>query len=118
SEITHGTNAPVFGRANLRTLQPPPLPEIEAIQSLIQSFASLRDFDKVRVLAESGLTLFRENPSGERITRMAVESGLYEVLGRDLLRRGDYQNAMKTFEQVVSLRLSGFRDRSKLRTSP
>src|SRR5215467_10583020 len=36
-EIAHGTNAPVFGRANLRTLQPPPLPEIEAIQSLIQS---------------------------------------------------------------------------------
>jgi len=117
-EITHGTNAPVFGRANLRTLQPPPLPEIEAIQSLIQSFASLRDFDKVRVLAESGLTLFRENPSGERITRMAVESGLYEVLGRDLLRRGDYQNAIKTFEQVVILRRAHFANRSKLRTSP
>src|SRR5215813_4009683 len=117
-EITHGTNAPVFGRANLRTLQPPPLPEIEAIQSLIQSFASLRDFDKVRVLAESGLTLFRENPSGERITRMEVESQLYEVLGRDLLRRGDYQNAIKTFEQVVILRRAHFANRSKLRTSP
>src|SRR5215813_7899152 len=117
-EITHGTNAPVFGRANLRTLQPPPLPEIEAIQSLIQSFASVRDFDKVRLLAENGLRLFRENPSGERIHRMEVESQLYEVLGRDILRQGDYQKAIKTFEQVVILRRAHFANRSKLRMSP
>src|SRR5215813_6857586 len=113
-EIAHGTNAPVFGRANLRTLQPAPLPEIGAIQSLIQSYASVRDFDKARVLADQGLTLLRENPAGDKITRLAVESGLYVTLGNDFLRRRKYEKAIDNLERAVDLQRSVFADRSHL----
>ena len=95
-------------------LQPPPLPEISAIQNLIQSYTSVRDFDKARVLADRGLTLLRENPAGDKITRLAVESGLYATLGNDLLRRREYEKAIDNLEHAVYLQRSHFADRSSL----
>ena len=82
-DIAHRTNAPVFGRANLRTLQPPPLPELSVIESLARIYQSVRDFDKARALAERGLALLKKNPSGSPHTRMARESSLYDALGND-----------------------------------
>ena len=95
-------------------LQPPPLPEINAIQNLIQSYTSVRDFDKARVLADRGLTLLRENPAGNQITRLSLESGLYVTLGNDLLRRREYEKAIDNLENAVYLQRSHFADRSSL----
>jgi CHAT domain-containing protein len=94
--------------------QPPPLPEIKAIKNLIQSYTSVRDFNKAKVLAEQGLTLLRANPAGDQITRLAVESGLYATLGNDLLRRGEYEKAIDNLERTVYLQRSHFADRSSL----
>jgi CHAT domain-containing protein len=94
--------------------QPPPLPEINAIQNLIQSYTSVRDFDKARVLADRGLTLLRENPAGDKITRLSVESSLYATLGNDLLRRREYEKAIDDLEHAVYLQRSHFADRSRV----
>src|SRR5262249_8049296 len=96
-------------------LQPPPLPEITAILNLIQSYTSVRDFDKARVLADRGLTLLRENPAGDKNTRLSVESGLYETLGNDLLRRREYEEAIDYLELAVYLQRAHFASRSRLR---
>src|SRR5215813_10895003 len=95
-------------------LQPPPLPEIHAIQNLIQSYTSVRDFDKTRVLADRELTLLRENPSGNKITRLSVESDLYATLGNELVRRREYEKAIEDLERAVDLQRSDFADRSHL----
>jgi CHAT domain-containing protein len=94
--------------------QPPPLPEINAIGNLIQSYTSVRDFDKARVLADRGLTLLRENPAGDKITRLSVESSLYATLGNDLLRRREYEKAIDDLEHAVYLQRSHFADRSRV----
>jgi CHAT domain-containing protein len=96
------------------TFQPPPLPEINAIQNLIQSYTSVRDFDKARVLADRGLTLLRENPAGDPITRLSVESGLYARVGNDFLRRQEYEKAIDNLERAVDLQRSHFADRSRV----
>ena len=105
-DIAHRTNAPVLGRAGLRTLQPPPLPELSVIESLARIYQSVRDFDKARILAERGLALLKKNPSGEPHTRMARESSLYDALGNDHLRRGDYSKAIDNLLRAVNLRLA------------
>ena len=95
-------------------LQPPPLPEIGAINNLIQSYTSVRDFDKARVLAVRGLTLLRENSAGDPITRLSVEGGLYATLGNDLLLRREYEKAIDNLEHAVYLQRSHFADRSRV----
>jgi CHAT domain-containing protein len=105
-DIAHRTNAPVLGRANLRTLQPPPLPELSVIESLARIYQSVRDFDKARTLAKRGLALLKKNPSVEPQIRMARESSLYDALGNDHLRRGDYAKAIDNLLRAVNLRLA------------
>src|SRR5215472_3269906 len=96
------------------TFQPPPLPEVRAIDNLIRSYTSVRDFDKARALADRGLTLLRENPAGDKITRLSVESDLYATLGNDFLRRRKYEKAIEDLERAVDLQRSHFADRSHL----
>src|SRR5262245_1958702 len=99
----------------LNNFQPPPLPEINAISNLIRSYTSLRDFDKAGALANQGLTLLRENPAGDKNTRLQMESGLYETLGNDLLRRREYEEAIDYLELAVYLQRAHFASRSRLR---
>jgi CHAT domain-containing protein len=94
--------------------QPPPLPEINAINNLIHSYTSVRDFDKARVLANQGLTLLRENPAGDKNTRLSVESTLYVTLGNDFLRRREYEEAIDYLELAVYLQRSHFASRSRM----
>jgi CHAT domain-containing protein len=103
-----------LARSNQDGFQPPPLPEINAINSLIQSYTSLRDFDKARALANQGLTLLRENPAGDKNTRLAVESTLYVTLGNDFLRRREYEEAIDYLELAVYLQRAHFASRSRL----
>ena len=94
--------------------QPPPLPEIKAINHLIHSYTSVRDFAKARALANQGLTLLRENPAGDKNTRLAVESTLYVTLGNDFLRRREYEEAIDYLEVAVYLQRAHFASRSRL----
>ena len=122
--ITYGERAlDIAQRTQVSTLalarsqgkfQPPPLPEINAIGNLIQSYTSVRDFDKARVLADRGLTLLRENPAGNPVTRLSMESGLYAALGNDLLRRREYEKAIDNLDSAVYLQRSHFADRSRV----
>jgi CHAT domain-containing protein len=57
----------------------------------------------------------RENPSGDRITRLSLESTLRAALGREFLRRREYQNAIDTLELAVDLQRAHFADRSVTR---
>jgi CHAT domain-containing protein len=66
------------------------------------------------VLADRGLTLLRENPAGDKITRLSVESSLYATLGNDLLRRREYEKAIDDLEHAVYLQRSHFADRSRV----
>src|SRR5262249_22618313 len=114
-DIAQRTQVSTLGLARAEgNLQPPPLPEIHAIQNLIQSYTSVRDFDKARVLADRGLTLLRENPAGNKITRLSVESGLLPTLGNELVRRREYEKAIEDLERAVDLQRSHFADRSHL----
>src|SRR5215813_6510275 len=114
-DIAQRTQVSTLGLARAEgNLQPPPLPEIHAIQNLIQSYTSVRDFDKARALADRGLTLLRENPAGDKITRLAVESGLYVTLGNDFLRRREYEKAIDNLERAVYLQRAHFASRSGL----
>src|SRR5215813_13070075 len=94
------------------TFQPPPLPEVRAIDNLIRSYTSVRDFDKARALADRGLTLLRENPAGKKMTRLSVESDLYVTLGNDFLRRRKYEKAIEDLERAVYLQRAHFASRS------
>src|SRR5262245_58020000 len=118
-DIAQRTQVSTLGLAHssqgLNNFQPPPLPEINAISNLIQSYTSLRDFDKASALANQGLTLLRENPAGDKNTRLSVESGLYETLVNDLLRRREYEEAIDYLELAVYLQRAHFASRSRLR---
>lgn len=94
--------------------QPPPLPEIRAIQTLIRSYTFVRDFDKARALADRGLSLLKENPAGDPITRLAQEGGFYRIIGNDLLRRKEYEKAIKNFERAVDLQRVHLSSRSRM----
>ncbi len=116
-EIAHRTNAAVLPLARGTTpgwgnLEPPPLPEIKAIRSLIASYRAVRDFDKVMALAERGLTLLKENPAGDWNTRLLVKAGLYSTLGDDLVRRGEYEKAIEALSHAVNLGRAHFSARS------
>ena len=112
-EIAHATQVSVLPLSGGRTLHPPPIPEINAIVSLIRSYTSIRDFDKVKALAERGLMLLRENLVDNPFWRLARESDLYTELGKDLMRRGDYEKAIEALSQAVYLQRSHFAGRSR-----
>ena len=117
-DIAHRTNVSMIARGNRSgTLLLPPLPELSVIESLARIYQSVRDFDKARAVAERGLALLKNNPSGEPYTRMARESSLYEVLGNDDLRRGDYAKAIDNLLQAADLRRAHSSDRRALRRS-
>jgi tetratricopeptide (TPR) repeat protein len=114
-DIAHRTNAPMIGRGSRSgILQPPPLPELSVIESLVRIYQSVRDFDKARALAERGLALLKKNPSGAPHTQMARESSLYDALGNDHLRRGDYANAIDNLLRAANLRRAHSSDRRAL----
>ena len=106
-DIAHRTNVPVLTRITQSALQPPPLPELAAITTLVDAYSSVRDYDKARLLVERGLRLSKVNPSGG-IARMAYESILYSGLGSDFLRRGEYEKAIDAYWQAVESQRSHF----------
>jgi CHAT domain-containing protein len=106
-EIAHKTKVSVFADAwgsGPSNLQPPPLPELRAINHLIRAYQSIRDFDKARALVDRGSTLLRENPAGDPITRLGSEAALYAALADDLLRRREYDEAIDALLRAVYLR--------------
>src|SRR5262249_28215654 len=60
------------------------------------------DYDKARALIERGLRLLKENPAGLLRVRLSRESTLYLLLGDDLLRRGQYDEAINALLQAVA----------------
>lgn len=112
-EIAHKTNVPFLGLARQVSLQPPPLPELAAINHLIKAYQSVRDFDKARVLVDRGLTLLEENPAGPPLTRLSREGHLYAAQGNDLLRLGEYEKAIDALLRAVNLRRRVFFGRSR-----
>jgi tetratricopeptide (TPR) repeat protein len=64
-EIAQRTKAPVFARGDNKSISYPPFAELYAILGLINTYESVRDFDKARVLVDRGLTLLKEIPSGD-----------------------------------------------------
>jgi len=101
--IAHTRKVSIANRRSLNQRDPPPLPELEAINTLIQAYQLVRDFDKARALVESGLSLLKENQLSiaSRSPLLLRESRLYGALGNDLLRRGEYERGREALEHAV-----------------
>ena len=111
-DIAHETKAPFLDPAGQRALLWPPIPELAAINTLVAAYTSVRDFDKPRLLVDRGLRLLKENPSGGT-ARLIIESSLYTALGKDLVRRGEYEKAIDALLQAVYLQRFHFHARSQ-----
>jgi tetratricopeptide (TPR) repeat protein len=100
-EIARRTQAPVYNRAD-PVLDYPPLPELSAIYTLLRIYRSVRAFDKASALIETGFTLTKEVRDINR--REDGESILSATLGREFLRRQEYEKAIETLSTAVYLR--------------
>jgi CHAT domain-containing protein/predicted negative regulator of RcsB-dependent stress response len=100
-DIARRTQAPVYNRAD-PVLDYPPLPELSAIYTLLGIYRSVRAFDKARALIETGFTLTKEVRDINR--REDGESILSATLGREFLRRREYEKAIEALSKAVYLR--------------
>jgi CHAT domain-containing protein/predicted negative regulator of RcsB-dependent stress response len=100
-EIARRTKAPVYNRAD-PVLDYPPLPELEAIYTLLGIYRSVRAFDKAVALIKTGFTLAREVRDINR--RDEGEGILSAALGRELLRQREYEKAIDALFNAVYLR--------------
>ncbi len=80
-----------------------PVPQVDAINVLISTHRSVRNFAKARELMEKGLEILQRIPAGS-ITRIQWESLFYNHLGLDLMRRREYENAINAYSQSLDLR--------------
>ncbi|MBI2986049.1 MAG: CHAT domain-containing protein [Deltaproteobacteria bacterium] len=76
--------------------------QIGAISNLILPLRSIRDFDQVSPLIEKGLKIVEEIPTNTN-RRLSRESSLYEHLGKDLVRRREYEQAIVAFTRALYL---------------
>ncbi len=79
-----------------------PLLQHRAIRNLILAYRSVRDFDKVKDLIERGLKVVKEIPPNTTV-RLSSEADLYRELGTESIREKDYEKAVESFLQSVSL---------------
>jgi tetratricopeptide (TPR) repeat protein len=103
-EIARRTKAPVYNRIEPSVLDYPPLPELEAIYTLLRIYRSVRAFDKAVALIETGFTLAKEVRNINR--RDEGEGILSAALGREFLRQRDYEKAIDALSTAVYSRKS------------
>ncbi len=101
-DIAQRTKVSVSGQVNLSYLAHPPEPELTIISILIPAYESIRNFDRARALIENGLTKVKDLPPNTE-PRMRTEASLYHALGRDLIRRREYDKAVDSYSQAVYL---------------
>ncbi len=76
-----------------------PVHQINAIHMLIDAYSRVRNFEKARNLIDRGLAIVNTNP------QIGYRGALYWRLGNDLMRRGEYENAVYAFSQSFDLGL-------------
>jgi CHAT domain-containing protein len=74
-----------------------PALRVSGILALVNAYESLRNFDKAREFIEKGFDLVKQVPlPNDRISREGI---LHVALGRDLVRRKEYEKAIDAFSQ-------------------
>jgi len=68
-----------------------PVHQVMAIQILLRAYNAVRNFEKARELIDRGLTIVNANP------QIGYRGVFYLLLGEDLMRRGEYEDAVNAF---------------------
>ena len=74
-----------------------PTHQVRAVIELILSCNSVRNFDRGKELTEKGLGIAQKSHLNWWV------GGLYSLLGGDLIRRGEYEEAVEAFSQALYL---------------
>jgi CHAT domain-containing protein len=74
-----------------------PTNQVRAVFELINAYNSVRNFDRARELTERGLGMAQRSHLNWWV------SSLYSQLGRDLIRRGEYGEAVEALSQSLSM---------------
>jgi CHAT domain-containing protein len=74
-----------------------PTNQVRAVFELINAYNSVRNFDRARELTEKGLGMAQKSHLNWWV------SSLYSQLGRDLIRRGEYGEAVEALSQSLYL---------------
>ncbi len=79
-----------------------PRDQVNAILTLISSYSSVRNLEKAREWLNRGFEIVKEIPPNTN-TRISWEGVLYEQLGLDLARRGEYEKAIDVYPRAIRL---------------